>query len=322
VPTFYDKLLVVPVLNLLTPLLDRWAGLGAMGRFGRWEMLVGQRKMNLAFMGGWVALFLVMLTTGFVQAPHPGSALGFWLKAARENRPGAVKNLRLILNGLAKEDLDDPSKPAVGIGTAGPLSREQVVGILCNQIGSIYAEGKFVPTNIAKAVQYFLRGCDHGNIDACANLAMAYLVFNRPEAQAGAEQALAMLERTCSESTNGLVSFLVGYSYDIGRGHPLEKSKARKFYERGAALGDLNAYKNLARMQLNGEGGPPDYASAASWLQKAADLQDGESCLNLARLYHNGNGVPRDEQRATALLEKACQLGIQPACLLLQHSRP
>ena len=321
-PTFYDKLLLVPLLNLLTPLLDRLAGLGALGRFGRWEMLIGQRRMNLAFMGGWVALFLVMLTTGFVQAPHPGSTLGFWWKAAEEKRPRAVANLRLILDSLTREDLDDPSKPVGGTGTTGPLNREQVIGILDDQIGSIYAEGKFVPTNSAKAIYYFRRGCEHGNPDACTHLAVEYLFSDRLETQAGAEQALATLEKTCLQSTNGSLFFLVGYAYDVGRGHPVDKAKARKFYEQAAALGDLNAYKNLARMQLNGEGGPPDHAAAALWLQKAADLQDGQSCLYLARLYHNGDGVPRDEQRATALLEQACNLGVQPACILLQQARP
>jgi TPR repeat protein len=321
-PTFYDKLLLVPLLNLLTPLLDRLAGLGVMGRFGRWEMLIGQRKMNLAYMGGWVALFLVMLATGFVQAPHPGSTLGFWWKAAEEKRPRAVANLRLILDRLTREDLDDPSKPVGNTSATGPLNREQAIGILDDQIGSIYAEGKFVPTNSAEAIHYFLRGCEHGNPDACTHLAIEYLFSERLETQAGMEQALATLEQTCLQSTNGLPSFLVGYAYDVGRGHPVDKAKARKFYGQAAALGDLNAYKNLARMQLNGEGGPPDHAAAALWLQKAADLQDGQSCLYLARLYHNGDGVPRDEQRAKALLEQACNLGVQPACILLQQARP
>jgi hypothetical protein len=68
VPEFYDKLLVVPILNLLTPALDRLAGLGVAGKFVNWETMIGPRKMNLGFMGCWVAVFVVMLTTGFVEA--------------------------------------------------------------------------------------------------------------------------------------------------------------------------------------------------------------------------------------------------------------
>ena len=83
-PGFYDKLVIVPFLNLLTPSLDRLAALGVAKKFGLWEALVGPRRMNLGYMGGWAALFLVMLTTGFVEAPHPGNTVEFWEKAAED----------------------------------------------------------------------------------------------------------------------------------------------------------------------------------------------------------------------------------------------
>jgi len=83
-PSFYDKLVVVPILNLLVPLLDRFAAFGVLGKFARWETAVGPRKVNLAIMGCWVTLFLLMLGTGYVEAPHPGETIGFWAKAAEE----------------------------------------------------------------------------------------------------------------------------------------------------------------------------------------------------------------------------------------------
>jgi len=275
--------------------------------------------MNLAYMGGWVALFLTMLATGFVEAPHAGSTIGFWEKAAEENRPHAAENLRILLNEFERRDIDNPAEIVGNIGTK--VSREQALGILCNQVASIYAEGKFVPADPAKAAHYFEKACEFGNTEGCANLAIEYFHTNMTGAQVDIDRALSTLEQVGPVSNNGRICYIVGFAYDTGRGRPLDKTKARQFYEKSAVLGELAAWKNLARMQLAGEGGPPDHAAAALWLQKAADAQDGPSCLYLSRLYHKGDGVRQDEQKAVALLQKACDLGVEPACLLLQQNR-
>jgi TPR repeat protein len=323
IPEFYDKLLVVPLLNLLTPLLDRLAAVGPAGKFGRWEAVTGPRKMNLGFMGCWMVLFIVMLTTGFVEGPHPGNSVQFWEKAAEEKRPHATQNLFSILNNFIAQDTEYLSLPPGAMSEGQLRSIVQNLGYLYNHEGSIYVQGTLVPPDLDKAAYFFTKACDFGNSDGCANLAIQSLFLNRAGSPVDVSNALASLEQKCNVSTNinGTYCYLVGYAYDVGHGRPEDKTKARQFYEKGAALEDLDAAKNVARMQLNGEGGPPDHAAAAFWLQKAVDARDGQSCLFLARLYHNGDGVPRDEQRAVALLEKACGLGVQPACVLLQQSR-
>jgi TPR repeat protein len=263
------------------------------------------------------------LTTGFVEAPHPGNTVEFWQKAAGEKRPHAVGNLLLLINNFIDEDIEKLSQPAGTLDANERQNRLQSLGDLCNREGVIYAEGKLVPADPARAAHFFTRACEFGNSDGCANLAIQYLLFNHAEAGAGVDKALASLEQNSGDlaNTKGRYCYLVGYAYDTGRGHPENKTKARQFYQEGAMLGDLDACKNLARMQLDGEGGPSDHAAAALWLQKAVDAQDGPSCLLLARLYHLGDGVSRDEQRAVGLLERACSLGVPPACQLLQQNR-
>ena len=321
-PDFYSKLLVVPFLNLLAPLLDRFAVQGLAGKFSRWEEVVGPRKMNLAYMAGWTALFLAMLTTGFVEAPHPGATIAFWEKAAEENRPNAVKNLRILLSEFEQRDLNDPAILVAAGGGRSSLSREQALGILCNQVAFIYAQGKFVPANPAKAAYYYEKAAQFGNTEAAVNLAIEYFNGNLGGAPVDIGRDLDMLEQSGAVMTNGRICYVLGYAYDTGRGRPMDKTEARQFYEKGAALGEPLAWENLARMQLAGEGGPADHAAAAVWLQKAADAQDGMSCLYLARMYHTGDGVPRDEQKAKALLQKAADLGVEPARALLQAQNP
>ena len=319
-PGFYDKLVVVPFLNLLTPALDRLAGLGWVRQFGRWETGVGLRRINLGYMGCWTVLFIAMLTTGFVEAPHPGNTIEFWQQAAAANRPHAAGNLLQLLNNFIDQDIDKLSQP---LDPRERQQRQQSLADLCNRQGVIYAEGKYVAADPARAAYFFNRACQFGNPDGCANLAIQYLVFGHDETGANISKALDDLEQNCRGQSDpkGRYCYLVGFAYDSGRGRPQDRVIAREFYQEAATLGDLDACTNLARMQINGEGGPPDPAAAAGWLQKAVDAQDGPSCLYLARLYHLGRGVPRDEQRATDLLEKACHLGVQPACTLLQQSR-
>lgn len=315
-PEFYDKLLIVPVLNLMTPFLDWLAGLGPAAKFGDWEKKVGLPRMNLAFIGCWSLLFLAMLTTGFVEAPHPGATIGFWMKAAEENRPHSVENLRRLLAEFDQKNAAAPSNMAMVMGQKNVAS-SQALGILYNQVGSIYAEGKFVPADSEKAARYFSRACELGDTNGCLNLAWEFLASGRAASDANLPHALAVLEKTAGEANNARMNYLMGYSYESGRGNPPDAARAKFYYERAASLGDVTACKQLAQLLLTGGGGAADHTAAARWLQKAADAQDGASCLALARLYHVGDGVPQDESKANALLEKACDLGVPAACLLV-----
>ena len=317
-PNIAQKLLVVPFLNLLTPLLDRFAGTSWLGKLGRWEMLANPNKLNLGYMGCWAAVFLFMLHSGYIEAPHPGDTLQFWTQAAEDKKPTATKRLVKMLDYLEKLDRrDDPrnaSVPRWALGADGSRIDAANMAGVCNLAGKIYAEGRLVKPDMAKACHYFTEACDFGNADGCANLAIQYVIFGRPEAEVAASLVLARLENESAEVANGQLLFVLGYSYDAGRGHAVDKAKARQFYEKSAALGFLGAYPKLGLMLLTGEGGSPDHGSAARWLQKGADQQDGTSCYYLARLYRDGDGVPQDDQRANALLEKACALGVSPAC--------
>jgi hypothetical protein len=298
-PSFYDKLLVVPLLNLSVQIIDRCATLGVLGRFSLWEKAFGLRRLNWMHIGCWVLLFAAMLGTGFVEGPHQGASIAFWRKAAEEGKPHAAENLMILLKDRA----------ANGVGEA------------CNELGLLYVEGKLVKKDPKAALRYFVSACDFGYEGGCQNAAIQILFYGAPAAAADAEEILDHLESQSGRGTNGLSCYLAALAYDIGIVGPKDKTKARQLYAKGAALGDLGACKNLARMEFDGEGGPADHAEAARWLQKAAEGKDAQSCLRLALMYHNGDGVARDEQQAIALLEKACALGSPEACQTLQRMR-
>jgi hypothetical protein len=145
-PTFYDKLLQVPILNLSIKLIDRAARSNVLRRFD--PATLGQslapRQRYLAYMSIWGIVFTLMTTARGVGDRHPGQWLPFWQQACTEQRPRACRYLfeteaRLCDGGS---------------------------GWACNELGILRAQGEFDP---AGAVASLERGCDLGFLTGCAN---------------------------------------------------------------------------------------------------------------------------------------------------------
>ena len=89
VPTFYDKLLQVPLLNLLDQ-ADRsrgaldWLSRARSGALGR---SLAPRQRHLAYMSVWAVVFAVMSAAQGVGDHHPGQWLPFWQQACEDGRP-------------------------------------------------------------------------------------------------------------------------------------------------------------------------------------------------------------------------------------------
>lgn len=94
-PTFYDKLLQVPLLNLSVKAIDRaarsrWLRVFDPVALGR-SLLPWQR--NLSYMSIWAIVFAVMSATQAVGDSHPGQWLPFWRQACQDGRPYACPYL-------------------------------------------------------------------------------------------------------------------------------------------------------------------------------------------------------------------------------------
>ena len=149
VPTFYDKLLCVPLLNLLVPSIDR-----LVARIGNRPLIatlgldppLGHR--NLAHMAVWIAFFAVMTVAGRTDGMHRGDALPFWVEACAADRPQACERLLRIEGSYCTDN----------------------AGWACNELGLHYAEGRLVPADGALALAYFSRACEGRFQAGCVNL--------------------------------------------------------------------------------------------------------------------------------------------------------
>lgn len=94
-PTFYDKLLQVPLLNLSVKGIDsiarsRWFRIFDPAALGR---SLAPYRRNLAYMSIWAAVFAAMSATQAVGDSHPGQWLPFWRQACAGGRPYACPYL-------------------------------------------------------------------------------------------------------------------------------------------------------------------------------------------------------------------------------------
>jgi hypothetical protein len=143
-PTFYDKLLAVPILNVTIRAIDRLARSAvfkkldpaALGR--TWA----PRRRHLAYIGVWTVVFTAMSAAHGVGDTVPGHWLPFWEQACREGRLNACPTLAMFEDQYC----------AAGSGWA------------CNDVGVLFG-GR----NPAFAQQMFAHACANGFEPGCEN---------------------------------------------------------------------------------------------------------------------------------------------------------
>jgi TPR repeat protein len=103
----------------------------------------------------------------------------------------------------------------------------------------------------------------------------------------------------------------LGALYALGYGVPQDYAKAREWYEKAAALGNVWAAVFLGELYSLGHGVQQDFVQAGEWFQRAADQGNEKTQVNLRELYAKGTGLPQDDVRAyrwwsLALAQEVC----------------
>ena len=147
VPTFYDKLLQVPLLNLSIKAIDRAARSNRLRRFDPAALgraLVARRR-NLAYMSVWAVAFAGMSAFQGVGDDHRGQFVPFWQQACAADRPYACAYLADMQQTFCVRES----------------------GWACNEFGLLIAPRESDTSGVA---QSFQRGCAFGFAASCTNL--------------------------------------------------------------------------------------------------------------------------------------------------------
>lgn len=298
-PELYSKLLPVPILNLLSPWLERITRTGTLGDVNRrWESLLRPALLNLVHMACWAALFFTMLWTDFIQGPHPGYSIPFWKQAHADERPKAGRGLVVVTLTQANN------------GSASAI----------NELGVMVMEAKIagVEQSDARAARYFSQACEAGNMSASCNVAKQFLFLNQRRSDEDVIRALLQIELGLRVTEGGTPAYLVGYAYETGRGRQWDLQRGGDLYRR-CGWHHPQAVKGLARLAITAAKAPADLPQIVEVLHRLADAGDAESCWYLAYLHVGGrleSGV--DMAAARRFLERACEFAqdklADPAC--------
>jgi len=148
-PTFYDKLLCVPLLNLCVIAIDRAVrSIQSESVLNVWRSNWLGGRANLAHMGIWIVFFSAMSVMGNTDSKHTGDSLPFWEQACSDNLANACGRLLQL--------------EATYCGDNAAWA--------CNELASHYREGLIVEASEDLSLAYYSRGCELKFQAACLNL--------------------------------------------------------------------------------------------------------------------------------------------------------
>ena len=148
VPTFYDKLLCVPLLNLSVQRIDRLVRSMQDSAATWWSPDWTPASANLVHMTVWILFFGTMTAVGATDGRHRGDAVPFWEQACAEDRPRACERLIQIESNYCGDN----------------------AGWACNELGRHYTEGTIVAADPELALRYFSQACEVRFQAGCVNL--------------------------------------------------------------------------------------------------------------------------------------------------------
>jgi TPR repeat protein len=296
-PTFYDKLLCVPVLNLTVRALDRlsiavsaWFARQSWGKLRVFDALAAwsPQQANLGFMGIWVAFFAFMFATGYLGGKHPGSDPAFWQKACDSGHTKACQVLARTL------DVECQHNSAGG----------------CFNLGILLSDGKKLPRDPMNAARSLKHSCDLGFESACSSI--VDLVKTDGD---------GVLLQFC-KSGDGQSCYMLGSLYYGGQGVSRNLEHSAALFQQSCIDGFTRGCGQIGESYLFGEGVPKDIGKARQILEKACDAGYGPGCFNVGIMDREGIETPKNVPLAEARFRQGCNLGDREACEALQPVRP
>ena len=259
------------------------------------------------------------------------------------------QGLPQAMNNLSDHYLDgwDGQEPRPDLAIPLMLQAESMgyAGVY-NNLGVSYFQGHFGTPDPRRALEYFRRSHEAGDVDGTANMGWMYahgeaVAEDQTEARryytlahdnSGPLWALENLADMWREGTGGptdparavtlyeeaaerdsaYAANWLGYFYDNGEaGLPVDYDRAVAYFTQAAEQGDTTGYYNLGSMYDAGRGVDQDLEMARHYYQLASDQGDADATYELANLLWHGELGYADEIEARRLMELAADRGAE-----------
>ncbi len=186
----------------------------------------------------------------------------------------------------------------------------------CNSVGFMYQNHMGVPTDYAKAKEYYLKACNDDSAFSCSNLGTLYRDgFGVPRDY---HQAETLFERGCDAGVSQGCE-LAGKMFLEATGFPQDGPRALDFFKRACDANLAAGCGDEGYIYAKGLGVARDMPFAASLFKRACEMGSPNGCLSIGMVLRNGDGVPRDDAKGREYLTRACDLGQRESCGLAQR---
>ena len=204
---------------------------------------------------------------GSLQQPAPGPRQ---IPVTGDRSP-APDNAQAALGNAATQS---PPVKILPDQAVGPLALREAAAngdaLAQFEIASRYMEGRTVPQNLPKAVEWYSKAAAKGFAQA---------------------------------------QYRLGSMFEKGLGIPKDLQSARSWYTRAADKGNAKAIHNLAVLHAEGGLGERNFNRATQWFIQAANYGVTDSQYNLGILYAQGLGVERNMSESYKWFALAAKAG-------------
>ncbi len=178
---------------------------------------------------------------------------------------------------------------------------------LLNRLGDVYADGKGIDQDSAKALTFFEKSANFGNPYAMVEIGIAY-EYALGGYKKNEKEAFRWYKKAAElDYDRGLRN--VGIFYKDGTGVEKDPQKAIEYFKKAIEKGNVYAMYCLGLMYKDGDGVLVNMEEAVKYLQMAADKKDVDAIGYLGEMYADGTGVKKDKKKAFEYFLKGAELG-------------
>jgi hypothetical protein len=272
-PTYYDKLLQVPVMNLLVKHFDAVGRARSLGWLNPARLLPAAppRRRSFVYVSLWILAFGAMTRADGLSNDHPGQTIPFWRAACEADRLNACRNYAAMTRRYCQG--------------GSPWA--------CNELGILAAMNQ---TYLEPPLAVFGRACAAGFEPACRNaqtvtargqgglasgdpnVADFLQILQNGKGPLSDQSPPAVLDRACDEGWGSACATLADQAIAS------DKRAAAAYWERGCDAGHGLSCQNLGVMYHIADGVTKDDVKAAGYLDRACQLAVLNACRLLTEL--------------------------------------
>lgn len=177
-------------------------------------------------------------------------------------------------------------------------------------IAYMHEKGRGRKVDISKAIEWYTKSANHGEVNAMAQLGIIYVLSGK--ATENIPKGLKWTQK-CVALNNSVGQRVLAKMYSLGIGVEKDLEKSFQLYKLAADQGDVLSIAELAQRYIYKE----EYENALHYLYLGVEQDNAVCQLLLGKMYFLGEGVEKDIHKAIGFYQLSAQQGLIKAYIFL-----